>query len=147
MKFLRSPLHNLYSMKTIRWVFFLPGAIIGSLFFSFIFNWVGHMMIPNWKILKFISVTVWFGTGVLSAAGWMAIGYKIAPVTNKIVKWILLIPLLLLMGAALYASIFIGSTVTHIPASSINGKTGQVILCATAFITAIIFIFEKPKEF
>lgn len=133
-------------MKVLRWLFFLPIGIIASIFFSFIFNWVGHFIIPDWKILKFISATIWFGTGVISSAVWMAVGYKIAPVTNQVVKWILLAPLLLLMSAALYSSIFIGKTVTHIPSSSINGSTGQIILCAEAFLTAVLYIFDKPKE-
>jgi len=134
-------------MKILRWLFFLPLAIMGSALISGGINYIVHLMIPGWKIMKIISFATWALSGFLATSLWMAIGYKVAPKSNYFVKWILLLPLLLVMVGGLLGTILVGDgAVYNIPVSSVNGKLGQITLLSTGLLFALFFVFSPPPE-
>lgn len=134
-------------MKAIRWVLFLPIAIVSSILFSSLFNWFSHIIFPDWKIIKIISVINWLGTGVVSAAIWITVGMKIAPSKNQFSKWFLLTPLFLVSIVTLYMSIYHPQQTWNIPSNSIKGTIGQMLLGSSSLLTAFMFAFSKPLEF
>lgn len=131
----------------LRWMFFLPIAIIASALFSGGFNYIFHMILPDWKIMKLVSISAWFVTGVLTPMIWMAVGYAIAPKKINVVKWILLLPLLFFMGGGLIAIIYMGEREAYnVPSSSINPFIGNIILLGVAFVYSLVFVFASPEE-
>lgn len=140
-------------MKTIRWIFFLPIAILASILLCGLFNYTFHLAI-GWILnlshkLKFItnilSATFWFSAGLIAPTTWMYIGLKIAPKPNKFAKWFLLIPCFVFMACSAIGAIFYGETLANnfVPSASLNPEIGHIILSVTAFLTTIIMIFGK----
>ncbi len=129
-------------MKVIRWIIYLPVALVAATLFSGIFNFLFQVWMPDWKILKPFSLFIWFGTGVVTSATWMAVGYKIAPRISQFVKWTLLIPLLILMILAFIGTVYFSTTIDVV--GPVKAKTGQLLLSIGGFLTAFSFAFTKP---
>jgi hypothetical protein len=141
-------------MKIVKWLLFLPVAIISAILISGIYNFVihwsvvgvFHLIVPKWKWLTdFLSGTVWFSTGLITPIVWMTVGLKTAPVANKFARWFLLIPLLIFTLSAVIGSVYFNEYVSykHVSNFSMNPRIGQIILSVTAFIISVIIIFTK----
>lgn len=144
-----------FTIEILRWIFFLPIAIMASILSSGFFNYVIHFGI-GWILglfgkLKFvtdiISATIWFSAGFIAPLMWMQIGLKVAPKPNNYAKWILLIPCFLAMTGSAIGAVYFGDSIAHsmVPTASMNPKIGHIILSVTAFVTSILMIFGVLK--
>ena len=77
-------------LNILRWILFLPAAILGGMAFSAI------LLVPAYYI-KFLEefFLYWFFLGSSSSAIFLLIGFSIAPRVNALVKWSLLVCLAL----------------------------------------------------
>lgn len=131
-------------MKAVRWITFLPIAFIAAILFGGIFNFFFQVWLPDWKILKLFSLFIWFGTGVVTSATWMATGYKVAPEANQFVKWILLIPLFIVVILSFIGTVYFSSTIDVV--GPVKAHTGQILSCVGGFFAAIMFAISEPVK-
>ena len=111
-------------MTTVRWIFFIPVAIVGgmatAMFFAF-----GSIILPD--ILRHVV------SGIGTAGGTISIGLMVAPKRNKTVKWVL-IALVIIFGALdALASIAIGEEL-------------KAVIGATMIFAALMFSTFDPEE-
>ena len=80
-------------MTILKWLAFLPlgifnGLLIGGLIFK-----AGNYLLGGWTIPSIIFI--WFGT-IFCSAIYIWTGFAIVPNKNKIAKWVLITPLLVI---------------------------------------------------
>lgn len=141
-------------MKALKWVFFLPIAVISSGvccgFSNLILHWVlpgvVQVIFPKWEFLiSALSILAWSFAGIMGSIIWMMVGTQVAPKRTKLVKWVLLIPLISVMLLALYVSIVGDFAHVYAPISSIKPKIGQIILSSAGLLGSIMFIFTEVE--
>lgn len=75
----------------------------------------------------------------------MEIGLSIAPVNNQTVKWVLIIVLLLFTMISFMGTYLSNDDYSGAGASSINGRTGNLIQAASAFVVGISYMFSRES--
>lgn len=128
-------------MNTLRWIFFIPIALLVVSFMPPIFNNFLHWVIP----IKLFSYVIWCISGVLVGVLFMEIGLSIAPVNNQTVKWVLIIVLLLFTMISFMGTYLSNDDYSGAGASSINGRTGNLIQAASAFVVGISYMFSRES--
>ena len=92
-------------MNILRWIFFIPLALISAALGEGLIIFLVHLFTPNWKVVSsFVSATGFLFAGIMMPLIWMGVGMKIAPQKTNLTKWLLLIPLLIACGLAPYNS-------------------------------------------
>ena len=110
---------------TMRWILFIPAAIVGGMVTAMLFAF-GSIILPD--ILRHIV------SGIGTAGGTISIGLMVAPKRNKTVKWVL-IALVIIFGALdALANIAIGEDQL------------KAVIGATMIFAALMFSTFDPAE-
>jgi len=112
-------------MSAIRWILFLPAAVLGSLIASYLFR-MGAFMFP--EIIRL------FACGSGGAVGMVVCGLYVAPRKTRAVKWILIV-LAALLGFLSVLGSLLG-----------KGDKLEAAIGIAMVLTAFAFIRVKPDE-
>jgi hypothetical protein len=119
-------------MNIIRWVFFIPAAVVASIFAGAAGTYIAKYLY-SWQWL------IWVVSGSFSAGVFILVGVRVAPRMNGIVKWSL-IGLLLGLGSISA----IGGLIGNEPVRAFTGIAMTVIALAGARLS--IPQFESMKN-
>ena len=87
-------------MASLRWILFIPAAIIGGIATAFLFV-VGSFIFP--AVIRHVC------SGIGAAGGTVIIGLAVAPKKNQTVKWVLIVLVVVFGALDALGSIAVGS--------------------------------------
>lgn len=94
-------------MNVVRWIFFLPAAVLAFVLTNTIFSAVWSFLAGIQKgESSFWAGLGWFLTGFVSTKLWIVIGIMVSPSEGRLAKWILLLPLILISAFGVAGGIF-----------------------------------------
>lgn len=112
------------AINFIRWIAFVPVAIVASAFLSGIFAFVGSAL--------FQELGPVIG-GLVAAVSLITLGFKIAPRKTVAVKWILIICCMIIGALSTLGSIF-------------AGKGDLAFLGAVMTVSSLMFVRRSPEQ-
>ena len=113
------------TVKTLRWILFLPAALVAGMIASAVFRFVAHAYFP-----ELVEVLL---CGVSGAVAIMLVGLKVAPRETAGVKWTLIIVIVLLGGLASFGAL--------LGPDKLQALTGLM-----AVVAALAFAKGKPEN-